>query len=57
MSRPGQGVDAMYPGRSYEIHRMFRSAAAGRSGSGGSPVFGEPWCQKTVRAASASPVS
>jgi hypothetical protein len=56
LSRSGRAVELMYPGRSQEIQRMPRSAAAGNSGSGGMPVFGEPWCQKTVRPP-ASPLS
>src|SRR5438067_3489417 len=52
-SRPGFGLDPPYPGRSYETHRMPRSAAAGSSGSGGSPRFGVPWCQTMVRRAPA----
>jgi hypothetical protein len=35
---------------------MPRSAAAGNRGSGGAPVFGEPWCQK-IREAAGSPLS
>ena len=37
--RPGYGGSTPQPGRD--------------SGSGGAPMFGVPWCQKTVRRASA----
>ncbi len=41
-SRPGRGDEPAYPGRSKDTQRIPRSAAAGKSGSGGVPVFGEP---------------
>jgi hypothetical protein len=56
-SRPGFGVDGPYPGRSCDTQRIPRAAAAGKSGSGGAPVFGVPWCQKTVSRAWSAPVS
>jgi hypothetical protein len=43
-------------GRSCDTQRMPRPAAAAISGSGGAPVFGVPWCQKTANPAAASPV-
>jgi hypothetical protein len=43
-------------GRSCDTQRMPRPAAAAIGGSGGAPVFGVPWCQKTANPAAASPV-
>src|ERR1700749_5168798 len=42
LSRSGPAAGLLYPGRSQEIQRIPRSAAAGNSGSDGMPAFGEP---------------
>ena len=41
-SRPAVG------GPSYDTQRMPSRSAAEKRGSGEAPMFGEPWCQKTV---------
>jgi len=38
LSRPGEGVDPPYPGRSYDTQRMPSRTAAGKSGLGGAPA-------------------
>ena len=50
--RPGYGGSTPRPDRGV-------ASAAGTSGLGGAPMFGEPWCQKTASrpSASSAPVS
>lgn len=44
----GEGEEPPWPGWSYDPQRMPDSAAAAKSGAGGEPMFGVPWCRRTT---------